>query len=175
MKTVTIFCSSYNKIDKQHFDDAEKITKLLIEHGCKIICGGGARGLMGKIADVAVTLNGNIEGIRHEELMKNLKEPFHSRISIRQGVEGIEHRKKIMYEEADVLLVLPGGAGTLEEMYYSITCNRLQGVEKQIIVFNKSGLFNPLLKMTYNLVKQGFQSKNYCTFVSKISEIAKYL
>jgi len=175
MKTITIFCSSYNKIDKQHFDDTEEITKLLIERGYKIIFGGGANGLMGKIADVAVALNGKIEGIRHEELLQNVDEPFHHKIKIREGVKGIEQRKKIMYDEADILLILPGGAGTLEEMYYSITCNRLQGKEKPILIFNKSGFFTPLLEMTQKLIEQGFQERDYCIVITKIEDLIQYL
>ncbi|MDR2496271.1 MAG: LOG family protein [Tannerellaceae bacterium] len=175
MKTVTIFCSSYNEIDSLHFLDAEEIIKILIAHGCKIIFGGGANGLMGRIADIAVALNGNIEGIRHEELMKNPDEPFHSKVKIREGVKGIEQRKSIMYDEADILLILPGGAGTLEELYYSITCNRLNGYAKPILIFNKRGLYNSLLDLTQKLIKHGFQKKDYCVAISEAKEIVKYI
>ncbi|MDR0894294.1 MAG: TIGR00730 family Rossman fold protein [Prevotellaceae bacterium] len=175
MKTVSIFCSSYNNIDKQYFSDAEEIAKLLVEYDCKIIIGGGANGLMGKIADVATALHGNIEGIRHEELMQNSDEPFHHKIKIREEVKGIEQRKRIMYDEADIILVLPGGAGTLEELFYSITCNRLLNKEKPIIIFNKSGLFDPLSILTKQLVEQGFQTKDYCFTFVRIEDLVRFL
>lgn len=174
-KTITIFCSSYNDIDTKYFEDVEQITRILVDNSYTIIHGGGANGLMGKVTDVALEMNGDVIGIRHRNLMEDQKEPFHKRIKKMTIPDNIEERKRLMYEKADIILVLPGGAGTLEELFYSITSNRLIEQNKKIILFNKDGFFKSLINMIDQLVSEKFMKDQSCIIISKANEIVSHL
>jgi uncharacterized protein (TIGR00730 family) len=156
-KRICIFCSSSDKIDKIHFDTAEKITSILIQAGYTIVCGGGSHGLMGKIINTSVKNGGHVVGII-PEFMRNV-EWDSKELSQLIVVEDMRERKKQMIENADAVVALAGGCGTLEELMEVITLKRLGKFTKPIIILNTNGFYNHLEKLLIKMIDENFMNK----------------
>ncbi|MDR2293418.1 MAG: TIGR00730 family Rossman fold protein [Prevotellaceae bacterium] len=157
IKRICIFCSSSDKIDPAHFDAAEKIAFELTKAGCVIVCGGGSHGLMGKIIETSVKNGGYVIGVIPEFMRtvewdsKDLNELI--------VVEDMRERKKRMIENADAIIALAGGCGTLEELMEVITLKRLGKFTKPIIILNTNGFYNHLKELLDKMINENFMNK----------------
>ena len=176
IKTVCIYCASSQNIAKKYFEDTEKLVKLLVDKKIIIVFGGGATGLMGRIADKVIELNGEIVGIM-PNFMKAI-EWDHKGVYNFHFVEDIHARKKKFIDSSDMLLALPGGSGTLEELLEAITLKRLGIHNLPIVILNTDGYFDPLIEMLNRTVEQGFmrpQDSELWEVINKPEEITLYL
>jgi uncharacterized protein (TIGR00730 family) len=168
IKTVCIYCSSSNKIDKVYFDAAESLAKILVKKEIIVVFGGGSSGLMGKIADTVIDNNGEIIGIM-PNFMKAI-EWDHKGVYNFHFVEDMHARKKKFIDSSDALITLPGGSGTLEELLEAITLKRLGLHDLPIIILNTNGYFDPLLEMLNRTIEQDFMQPKDLKLWEVISE-----
>ena len=119
-----------------------------------IVYGGGSTGLMGAVADAAMAEGGTVWGIIPQQLVE--WEHQHTNISELEVVPDMHTRKKRMYERCDAALILPGGFGTLDELFELMTWNQLSIHQKPIIILNTEGFYQHLLQHMYALEAQGF-------------------
>ncbi|MBN2484726.1 MAG: TIGR00730 family Rossman fold protein [Bacteroidales bacterium] len=152
--TITVYCASSRKVDKKYFDDARLLADELYKQNARIIYGGGAVGLMGALADRYLELGGDITGVIPEFMVK--VEWAHPGVKDMRIVHDMHERKKLLIEESDAILALPGGTGTLEELTEVITLKRLGKFNKPIILLNTSGFYNPLQNFFKKMADEHF-------------------
>ena len=156
-KHICIFCSSSDKIAQSYFDAAEILATDLASKGHTVVCGGGSHGLMGKIISVMVKNGGYVVGV----IPKFMREVEWDSKQLDQliVVEDMRQRKKQMIENADAIVALAGGCGTLEELMEVITLKRLGQFTKPIIILNTNGFYNHLELFLLKMVDENFINK----------------
>ncbi len=159
MKRIAVYCASSSKIDKRYFRDAEELAVQLVEFGAEIVYGGGAVGLMGKLADTVLERGGRITGV----IPRFMKEREWARSGLTDLiVAGTMHeRKQIMLENTDGLIAMPGGTGTLEELLEAITLKRLGLYTKPVIILNTNNFYNPLKEMLDKCIEENFMNNKH--------------
>ena len=169
---VSVFCASSHKVDQKYFDVAERLAKVLVENNITIVYGGGAIGLMGKLADTIMNNNGKAIGIIPRFMMD--VEWGHKNITELIEVKDMHERKKKLIEDIDAIIVLPGGSGTLEETMEVITLKRLGKFTKPIIFINTDGFYDSLFQLFDKMIEERFmreEHRNMWTSISKPEEI----
>ena len=151
---ICIYCGSSPGRDKEIREQASNLGRLIAERGHHLVYGGSSLGVMGIVADAVMENNGEVIGIIPKGLFN--KEVAHQGITTLITVENMHQRKYMMAERADAFLALPGGFGTLEELFETITWNQLGIHDKPVTLFNLNGFFNPLIKMIDHSQNMGF-------------------
>jgi uncharacterized protein (TIGR00730 family) len=151
---VCVFCASSHKVDQKYFDIAERLAKTLVKSNITTVYGGGAVGLMGKLADVAMQENGNVIGIIPKFMVE--VEWSHKNITELIEVNDMHERKKKLIENVDAIIILPGGSGTLEETMEVITLKRLGKFTKPIIFINTDGFYDSLFQLFDKMIEERF-------------------
>ena len=163
-KSLAVFCGSKpgnNSLFAQH---ATELGSLMGTNGITLIYGGGSKGLMGAVADAVMESGGKVMGIIPELLIG--WEHQHTGITDLQVVGDMHSRKKIMYDRCDAAIVLPGGYGTLDEMFEMLTWNTLNIHNKKIILLNTAGFYDHLLGHIRQLQQHGFLYEDWNSRVS---------
>jgi len=176
METICIFAGSSVGNRKIYTETAKDLAASIIDHGYKIVFGGGSNGLMGILADSAIDAGGHITGIITEQL--NNIEVGHKGLSELVIVETMHDRKKEMAERSDAVVCLPGGVGTWEEFFESLTWNQLGLQSKPIILLNLDDYYSLLSEFVEHSVAEGFlprSTANELIFVNSISEAIEQL
>ena len=158
-KSVAVFCGSKNGSDPIYEQHAKELGKLLAEHKITIVYGGGNTGLMGAVANAALEYGGKVIGVIPEVLKD--REHHHKGITELHIVTDMHTRKKKMYELSDAAIVLPGGNGTLDEMFEMATWNALTIHDKKIILLNTAGFYNNLVAHINSMQVNGFLHDNW--------------
>ena len=154
LKRICLFCASSPGIDKLYFDDAEILAKELVKHEIAINYGGGALGLMGRVADVMLDGGGSVTGYIPHFMVK--MEWAHPGVTQMITVNDMHERKYLMRQHVDAVVALPGGVGTLEELMEVITLKQLGQFTKPIIILNTGRFYEPLLKLLNNMSQKQF-------------------
>ncbi len=152
IQNVCVYCSSSNKVGQIYKDATIELGTLLAEAGKTIIYGGAKSGLMGLIADSALAAGGKVIGVLSQDL-QNL-ELEHMGLTEMCIAETMHTRKAIMTEKSDAFVILPGGLGTLDEMFEMATWRQIGLHTKQIILLNINDYWTPLLKMLDKMVEE---------------------
>ncbi len=176
METICIFAGSSVGNRKIYTETAKDLAASIIDHGYKIVFGGGSNGLMGILADSAIDAGGHITGIITEQL--NNIEVGHKGLSELVIVETMHDRKKEMAERSDAVVCLPGGVGTWEEFFESLTWNQLGLQSKPIILLNLDDYYSLLSEFVEHSVAEGFlprSTANELIFVNSIAEAIEQL
>ena len=142
---VCVFCASSSKSPESYLQDAADLGRILAQNNIEIVYGGGSVGLMGSLADAALTHKGTVIGIIPEFMVQ--MEWAHSGVERMEIVTTMHERKSRMVEGTDAVIALPGGSGTFEELLEVITSKRLGLYTKPIIIVNKDGFYNPLIEL----------------------------
>lgn len=153
-KSVAVFCGSNSGNDPIYAQHAKDMGILLAEKNITVVYGGGNTGLMGIVANAALQEGGKVIGVI-PELLKNI-ERQHKGLTELHVVADMHTRKKLMYELSDAAIILPGGNGTLDEMFEMITWNALTIHNKKIILLNTAGFYNALIGHISQMQVQGF-------------------
>ena len=158
INSVVVFCGSKNGNDVLFQTDAKIIATIIAKAGLVLIYGGGSTGLMGIVADAALSFGGKVIGIIPEILEK--KEKSHIGISKLIVTKDMHERKKLLFHYGDVAVVLPGGYGTLDELFEMVTWNNLSIHDKRIFILNTNGFYNHLITHIESMHKAGFLYSN---------------
>jgi len=169
---VCIYCASSTQIDPSYFQATEQLATLLVESDIGVVYGGGAYGLMGKLADVILEKGGRIRGIM--PAFMNEVEWAHRKVTDFVFTETMHERKAKFLEEIDGIIALPGGSGTLEELLEAITLKRLGLFTKPIIILNTNNYYAPLQEMLDKSVEEKFMDIRHLqmwTFVNEARQV----
>lgn len=176
MKKIGIFCSASDSIDKVYFEKARELGEWIGRQGKVLIYGGADLGLMDCIAKAVKTTGGTVVGVVPSKLEENgrvshfLDKTFHTR--------NLSDRKDIMTEESDVLIALPGGIGTLDEVFHVMAASSIGYHSKKIIFYNIDGFYDDLLAILRSLHQKNFSRhplEHYFDVANNFNELTYFL
>lgn len=150
MQRVCVYCGSGQGSDPAFAEAAASFGRLLAQRGLGLVYGGGRVGLMGVLADAALGAGGEVVGVIPEALAR--KEVEHQGITRLLVVSSMHERKKAMADFADAFVALPGGVGTLEELFESFTWLQLGYHRKPVGLLNVNGYYDGLLDFLGHVV-----------------------
>ena len=154
LKSVAVFCGSSEGNDTIIISEAEALGKTLANQNITLVYGAAKIGIMGEIAHASLDNNGKVIGVIPEFL--KLKEVVHLGLSELITTENMHERKLKMHELSDGFITLPGGFGTLEELFEIITWAQLGLHQKPIGLLNINGFYDDLNSMLETMVAKGF-------------------
>jgi len=154
IRSLAVFCGSKNGNNPLFTQHAIQLGKLMAENNVKLIYGGGSAGLMGSIADSVMANQGQVTGIIPRILVE--WERQHLGITELIVSDDMHERKRTIYSLCDAALILPGGFGTLDELFEIITWNQLTIHDKEIFILNSDGFYNDLIAHMEQMKKEGF-------------------
>ena len=155
--TICVYCGSRHGAQPVYTTLARNLGKAIGERGWQLVYGGGNVGLMGEVADAVIAAGGRAVGVIPESLMR--REVGHQGLHELHVVPDMHVRKQMMAERADAFIALPGGIGTLEELYEVWTWRQLGYHQKPIALLNVAGYFDALLQFMRTTVTEGFLSQ----------------
>jgi uncharacterized protein (TIGR00730 family) len=144
VKSVCVYCGSQDGRDPAHAAAARAMGDALVDRGMRLVYGGGGIGMMGQIADQVLARGGEVIGVIPEALMR--AEVAHAGVTKMHVTKGMHDRKALMAELADAFVTMPGGLGTLEELFETWTWAQLQYHQKPMGLLNVNGYFDGLLQ-----------------------------
>ncbi|MDF5728050.1 MAG: TIGR00730 family Rossman fold protein [Rhizonema sp. PD38] len=168
MKSIGVFCGSSTGFRPVYREAAQTLGQTLASRDLRLVYGGGNVGLMGIVADAALTAGGEVIGVIPDFLITN--EIAHRGLSILHVVGSMHERKTKMAELSDGFIALPGGYGTLDEFCEILTWAQLGLHQKPCGLLNVEGYFDPLLKLFDNAVTEGFLKPTGRSFVLEASD-----
>jgi len=154
MKKVAVFCGSSLGFNEIYKNEAIKLGAHFVENNIGMVYGGGKIGMMGVIADVIIENKGSVIGVipgllRHEEVA-------HTNITEMIVTKTMSKRKVKISKLVDGYIALPGGFGTLDEIFEALTLNQLGIEQKPVGILNTNGFFNPLISQLDLMVTEGY-------------------
>jgi uncharacterized protein (TIGR00730 family) len=176
IQSLAVFCGSKTGVNQVYMKQATDLGEILAKNNVAIIYGGGKKGLMGCIADTALQFGGIVRGVMPKMLAN--REHQHNMLTELLIVEDMHQRKRKLYELCDAALILPGGFGTLDEMFEIITWNQLSIHDKRIFILNSGGFYDHLLNHLHQLKAEGFlysDVEESITVLSQPADIIAYL
>jgi uncharacterized protein (TIGR00730 family) len=174
--SLAIFCGSKAGNNPIYIEKAKSLGGLMASNNITMIYGGGKNGLMGCVADAIMAKGGIVRGVIPQLLIE--WESQHNEISELMIVDDMHQRKRKMYELCDAALILPGGFGTLDELFELLTWNQLSLHDKKVFVLNSGGFYNHLLAHLQLLTDEGFlygKLEEQITVLNEPEELLKYL
>ena len=158
IKSICVFCGSSEGLDSIYMQQARQLGQMLGGRSITLIYGGAKVGLMGAVADGVLSEGGTAVGIIPQFLCT--KEVAHGGLSELILVDTMHERKLKMHEMSDAIITLPGGWGTMEEMFEMLTWGQLGLHQKPIGLLNINSYYDSLIELTANMVSSGFISKS---------------
>lgn len=146
---------------------------MLANQGVTLVYGGGGVGLMGLVANAALDSGGKVIGIIPRFLLE--REAGHPDLTETSVVETMHERKLQMFERSDGFVVLPGGLGTLEELFEVLSWRTLGLHSKPIVIIDQGGYWKPLAALLHNVVEGGFAERSHLDHVAFVNGIDEVL
>ena len=163
-----MFCGSAPGTRPEYVAAAEELGRALAERSIGLVYGGASVGTMGKLADAALGAGGEVVGVIPEALVE--LEVAHDGLTELHIVRGMHERKAKMTELAHAFIVLPGGHGTLDELFEALTWSQLGYHERPIGLWNVVGYWTRLLQLMDHMVAEGFvQAHNRARLIHEAS------
>lgn len=156
MVSVCVFCGSGSGKDPNYISAAMRIACHCCRQDIRIVYGGGSVGVMGAVADACLSSNASIIGVIPESLADI--ELMHPDVQDMRVVPDMHARKALMHQLSDAYLALPGGFGTMEELFEVLCWSQLDIHQSPIAVFNQNGFYDPLIALADAMVDQEFLS-----------------
>lgn len=160
-RSVCVYCASSQACDAEYHEVARTLGGLLARAGCTVVYGGGRAGSMGALADGALAAGGHIVGVI-PRFMVDL-EWGHDDLTELHVVEDMRTRKHEMLTRASAVVALPGGTGTLEELFEAITLKRLGLFLGPIVIVNTRGYYDPLLAQLEAAIGERFMDTRHAS------------
>ena len=154
MQAILVYCGANPGTKAIYKEAAEKLGKVLAENNIRLIYGGGSLGLMGIIADAVLANNGQVTGIIPHFLDR--MEVGHKSLPKMHKVETMHERKALMEKLCDGIITLPGGYGSMDELFEILSWSQLGLHQKPIGLLNLNGFYDHLLKQLDVMVEEGF-------------------
>lgn len=167
-KSMAVFCGSRAGANKLYVEHAQELGRLMAINNAALVYGGGSKGLMGAVADAVMDNGGKVIGVIPEVLVK--WEAQHKGITELHVVEDMHARKKMLYELCDAAIILPGGNGTLDEMFEMLTWNTLQIHNKRIFILNSAGFYDHLIQHIVKMAEDEFLYEDWQERITVVGE-----
>ncbi|MGA8272080.1 MAG: TIGR00730 family Rossman fold protein [Candidatus Sulfotelmatobacter sp.] len=164
MNSVCVFCGSSSGRDAAYEAAARATGHSLARSGLRLVYGGGKVGLMGVLADTVLSAGGQVTGVIPRALFD--REIAHSGVRDMRVVQSMHERKELMASLADAFIALPGGAGTLEEIFEQWTWAQLGIHAKPCGFLNVNGYFDPLFVLIGRMVAEGFMARAFAAMLA---------
>lgn len=152
--SLAVFCGSKSGNNPLFEAHAKQLGHMLADKNITLVYGGGNKGIMGAVANAVLEKNGKVIGII-PQLLTDLEHSHHG-ITELIVVENMHVRKKMLYEKCDAAIILPGGFGTLDELFEMLTWNQLNIHNKKIFILNSAGFYNSLLAHAKQMQAENF-------------------
>ena len=165
-----VYCGSSGAVDRRYREAARDLGERLAAAGIELVFGGGRIGLMGVLADAVLAGGGRVLGVIPERLRD--AELAHQGASELVMTGSMHDRKRVMAERADAFAVLPGGIGTLDEMFEILTWRQLGLHDKPIFLVDIAGYWQPLRALLDHLVAQQFAADLVPRLLRVVPDIA---
>lgn len=167
-----IFCSANQNIDLDFFEMTRKLGKWAAENGHSVVFGGHDAGLMHAVSKAAKDAGGQVIGVvPHKIEEMGRLSPY---LDVHIPTDNLTDRKDLMMQESDAFIVLPGGIGTLDELFTTAAASTLKYHEKPLILWNMKGFWNSLIDCLNDLQEKGVirgRWQNYINVASNLEEI----
>lgn len=167
--SVCVYCGSRFGIDPAYEQAADALGRALADQGWRLVYGAGDVGLMGTVARAAQSAGGETFGVIPQHLVR--AEVGKSDLTTYVVTETMHERKKVMFMNADAVVLLPGGAGSLDEIFEVLTWRQLGLHDKPVIVVNTNGYWNPLKDLLDHIVAQGFAGEDVLESMRFVTDV----
>jgi uncharacterized protein (TIGR00730 family) len=167
-QTICVYCASSRRCDPVYHEAAYRVGEVLAENGFGVVYGGGISGSMGAVADGALARGGTVRGILPRFMMD--LEWGHPRLTELRIVEDLRIRKHLMLSGSHGVVALPGGCGTLEELFEALTLKRLGLYVHPIVLLNTRNYFAPLIALLEHAVEEQFMGKQHLAMWQVVAE-----
>ena len=173
MRSVCVYCGSAMGNRAAYADVARSLGRTAAEQGLRIVYGGASVGLMGEVADAALAAGGEVVGVIPRRLVE--RELAHPRLTRMHVVDTMAERKQIMADHSDAFVALPGGIGTLDELFESLTWTQLGIHAKPCGLLDVAGYWGPLLNVLDRQVEEGFLRRPHAEVLCVADDAASLL
>jgi uncharacterized protein (TIGR00730 family) len=170
---VCVYCASSEHVDRAYHAAAGLLGRTLAEHGCTLVYGGGAVGLMGSLANAALAAGGEVVGIIPRFMTE--VEWQHPGLANLEVVEDMRERKHRLLTGSDAVVALPGGCGTLEELFEAMTLKRLALYLKPIVLLDVEGFYAPLERFLERTIEQRFMNPQHRALWTRVARVEDVL
>ena len=173
---ICVFCSANQAIDKMFFRASEELGKWLAENGHELVFGGVNQGLMECIAKATKAAGGKTIGVVPSIVEATGRTSQYNDVVI--TCDNLSERKQLMLEKSDVFIALPGGIGTLDEVFTVAASYTIGYHQKRVILYNINGFWNGTIAMLDDLQQQGMvrgEWRNYICVANNLDELADIL
>lgn len=170
--SVCVYCGARFGADPAYASAAEELGHALAGEGWQLVYGAGDVGLMGAVAKAAQAAGGDTFGVIPEHLVK--REVGKRDLTRFVVTDTMHERKKVMFMNSNAIVVLPGGAGSLDELFEALTWRQLGLHEKPVYLLNVAGYWQPLVDLIEHVIAQGFAEESlraYLTVVTDVPEL----
>jgi len=154
MLHIAVFCGASSGHDPIHVATAREVGRAIAQRGLGVVYGGGHVGLMGAVADAAMEAGGRVVGVIPGFMTE--RELAHERVSELVIVRDMHERKLVMHERSQAVIALPGGFGTMDELFELLTWRQLGLHAKPMGLLNVNGFYSPLLAQMERMEVEGF-------------------
>ena len=165
---ICVYCASSQECDPHYHEVAFRLGALLAESGNTVVYGGGSTGSMGAVANGALLAGGEVIGIL-PRFMTDI-EWGHPGLTLLELVGDMRERKHRLLTGSDAVIALPGGCGTLEELFEAITLKRLGLYFNPIILLNTRGFYTPLQGFMESVIEGQFMNREHLAMWSLVDE-----
>jgi uncharacterized protein (TIGR00730 family) len=169
---ICVFCSANGQIDPDFFSAAEELGRWAAEKGHTIVYGGVNQGLMEAIGRAAHEAGALTIGVIPTIVEKSGRRSDYVDIDI--PCDNLSDRKQLMMDQADVFVALPGGIGTLDEIFTVAASATIGYHQKPVVLFNVKGFWNPLVQLLDNLKAQGMVRGEWQQYIRIISSLEEF-
>lgn len=168
-RSVCVYCGSRSGHHPAYAEAARATGCMLAARGWRLVYGAGDVGLMGEVARAAQTAGAETFGVIPEHLFK--WEVGKRDLSTFIVTENMHERKKVMYMNSDAIVVLPGGAGSLDELFEVLTWRQIGLHEKPIFLLNTEGYWAPLIALLDHVIAEGFAGDTLRDFLTPVETV----
>lgn len=166
---ICVYCASSERVDPIYRDTAFRLGAKLARAGATVVYGGGGKGLMAAVADGALSEGGSVVGVIPRFMID--VEWQHPGVANLEVVEDMRERKHRLLTHSDAVVAMPGGCGTLEELFEAITLKRLALYFNPIVLLNTRGFYDPLQAFMRNVIAERFMNPEHIDMWSLVDDV----
>jgi len=168
-KSICVFCGARPGADPAYTQAARQTGAMLARNGWRLVYGAGDVGLMGEVAQAA--LDGGAEAMGVIPVHLVAREQGRRDVTRFVVTENMHERKKVMFMNSDAVVVLPGGAGSLDEFFEVLTWRQLGLHAKPILLLDTAGYWEPLVDLLEHVVARGFADESLLGYIGRVADV----
>lgn len=173
LRSIAVYCGSSAGLNPSYAADARALAGIFLENGIRLVNGGGSIGLMGVMADEMLAGGGEAVGVIPRMLKE--KEVAHTGMTELIVVPDMHARKLMMVNMSDAFIALPGGFGTMDELFETLTWAQIHLHRKPVIVYNPDGFYDALFAQAERMVREGFLQPSARSLLLEATHLSELL